>query len=82
MCSVFAYLNLKTNVRGILCNLQTFQKNNLWLMLRSYRNRLLGHWLITMEKPKVFFERKQKEVRLLDSGHSEECHVSPSYDRK
>ena len=54
MCSVFAYLNLKTNVRGILCTLQTFQMNNLWLMLRSYRNRLFGHWVITMEKPKVF----------------------------
>ena len=60
MCSVFAYLNLKTNVRGILCNLQTFQKNNLWLMLISYRNRLFGHWVITMEKPKVFSRENKR----------------------
>lgn len=58
MCLVFSRLNLKTKARGILCNLlQTFQKNNLWLIPRSYRNRLFGHWLITMEKPEVFGEK-------------------------
>lgn len=64
---VFAQLILKTKVRGILCNLPyTFQKNNLWLIRRRYRNRLFGHWLITMEKPKVFLEKTKggEESRL------------------
>lgn len=60
-------LNWKTKVRGILCDLlRRFQKSDLCLILRSYRNRLFGHWLITMEKPKLFQEETKggKESRL------------------